>query len=120
MVSFKQVLAHAWRCAESEQPETFTPSRRQRREWIRGEVRCLMCARLVGRLLGSRDGAVSVGRPSCVFFAYRSAAMNSPVVRYLPGVHFRCETCGGAGAVDDLESFFTSEARAGAALPKAS
>jgi hypothetical protein len=41
------------------------------------------------------------------FFAYKSASANSLVVRYVPGMRFHCESCGGAGALDDLEFFFT-------------
>jgi hypothetical protein len=49
VLSFKMLAALASTCEEAEPPG---PPRRERRDWVRGEVRCIMCARLVGRLLG--------------------------------------------------------------------
>jgi hypothetical protein len=89
---------------------------RQRRDWVLGEVRCLACARLIGRLLGSRHGAD--GRlkrsESVKFFAYRSAEANSSVVAYRPGMRLRCATCGGTGALDDIETLSIYEEAPGA------
>jgi hypothetical protein len=73
-------------------------------------VRCLNCARLIGRLLGTRNRATPVGEyrmDSLTFFAYRSADRNQPMVSFTPGIRFRCTTCGGAGALDDLDFFST-------------
>jgi hypothetical protein len=83
---------------------------RYRHDWVRGDVRCLMCARLIGRLLGTRNGATSTGAytsESLAFFAYRSADRKQPVMSFTPGMRFRCTTCGGAGALDDLDFFST-------------
>jgi hypothetical protein len=85
-------------------------SARHRNDWVRGEVRCLMCARLIGRLLGTRNGATPMGdyrTDSLTFFAYRSADRKQPMVSFTPGMRFRCTTCGGAGALDDLDFFST-------------
>ncbi len=82
--------------------------RRHRREWVRGEVRCLLCARLLGRLLGSRGGHKSADRASndsISFFAYRSAGTDEGVVRLTPSTRFRCVECGGAGVLDDVDFF---------------
>ena len=42
---------------------TADPKRRRRRhDWVRGDVRCLMCARLLGRLLGTDHHRQSTDR----------------------------------------------------------
>ena len=106
MLSFKLLAALASTCEEAEPPG---PPRRDRRDWVRGEVRCLMCARLVGRLLGSAYGRTGelARQDALSFFAYKSAEPDSIVVRYMPGMHLRCAKCGGAGALDDVEFFST-------------
>jgi hypothetical protein len=119
MVSFDRVLALTY---PSEEPQTPTLAR-TRHDWARGDVRCLMCARLIGRLLGSRTSEPSRGRPSGValsFFAYRSADTRHRVAAFRPGMDFRCTICGGSGAVDEVEFFSTYDelpmAAEGAAL----
>ena len=80
------VSLHLVRALESStehaQSDKSTP-RRHRRDWARGEVRCLMCARLVGRLLGSRTRSNSRElsfRKSVKFFAFRSADTTRSIV----------------------------------------
>jgi hypothetical protein len=90
---------------------TKTPSRqRNRRDWVRGEVHCLNCGRLLGRLLGTPrrrdDGDRSAGQPVS-FLAYRPLDPVGNVVRFKPGMRFRCRSCGGAGALDDIDVFST-------------
>ena len=92
-------------------------TQRLKHDWVRGEVHCLMCARLVGRLLGSLDAASerrysSLEMPT--FFAYRAAEVDAPVVAYRPGMALRCTSCGGAGTVDDVEFFSTYDEQPGA------
>jgi hypothetical protein len=104
MVSFDRVLALTY-VAEEPQKPTLT---RTRHDWARADVRCLMCARLIGRLLGSRTCDSSGDPPSGAavsFFAYRSADTHHRVAAFRPGMGFRCTTCGGSGAVDDVEFF---------------
>ena len=93
--------------------ETFGSSadtRRQRRDWVRGEVRCLMCGRLLGRLLGTtrarENGDRTAGQP-VAFIAYRALEPNERIVPYTPDIRFRCRVCGGAGALDDVEVLST-------------
>src|SRR5438105_8161946 len=84
--------------------------RRIRRNWVRAEVRCLSCARLIARLLGSRDGGKSGDGSSArpiSFFAYRSTGQRQPVAPLTPQIRFRCADCGGTGALDDVDSFST-------------
>jgi len=100
------VLALAGRPGEAREPNR----RRDRRDWVRGEVRCLMCARLLGRLLGSRNSGRSDERSSASsvsFFAYRSVESNKRVVALSPGTRFRCADCGGPGVLDDVDFFST-------------
>src|SRR2546428_2783201 len=100
------VLALAGRPGEAREPNR----RRDRRDWVRGEVRCLMCARLLGRLLGSRNSGRSDERSSASsvsFFAYRSVESNKRVVALSPDTRFRCADCGGPGVLDDVDFFST-------------
>ena len=106
MVSFDRVLALTYLSEEPQKPRLT----RTRHDWVRGDVRCLMCDRLIGRLLGSRTCESSAGRASGAavsFFAYRSADTSHRVAAFRPGMGFRCTTCGGSGAVDDVEFFAT-------------
>jgi hypothetical protein len=61
-----------------------------------------MCGRLIGRLLGS-PGA----RGAIAFLAFRSVDTTQPSVACRRGMRFRCDICGGAGALDDLQCFAT-------------
>src|SRR5215471_2015185 len=100
--------------------ETFGSSaetRRKRRDWVRGEVRCLMCGRLLGRLLGTtrarENGDHSAGQP-VAFIAYRPLNPVERIVPFAPSLRFRCSTCGGAGALDDIDVFSTYDEVPGA------
>jgi hypothetical protein len=85
-------------------------ARRRRHDWVRGEVRCLMCGRLLGRLLGAArpqdNGDRSAGHP-VAFLAFRPLDPPGPIVPFAPGLRFRCCLCGGAGALDDIDVFST-------------
>jgi dolichol-phosphate mannosyltransferase len=92
---------------------TTYPSRRTRRkrhDWVRCEVRCLMCGRLLGRLLGTAqarpDGDRSAGEPVALL-AFRPIDPPGPIVAYSSSLRFRCNACGGIGAMDDIELFST-------------
>jgi hypothetical protein len=74
---------------------------RSRSAWVRGDVRCLACAHLVGRLLGTRAGLS--------FFAYKAVGAETRVVAFTPETPLRCDACGGAGALDDVEFLSTDE-----------
>jgi hypothetical protein len=84
--------------------------RRRRHDWVRGEVRCLMCGRLLGRLLGTAkqrsDGDRSAGQP-VAFLAYRAIDSTEGVIAFTPQLRFRCQHCGGAGALDAIDVFST-------------
>jgi hypothetical protein len=82
-----------------------------RKDWVQADLRCMLCGRVVGRLIGplpANDAArrAQAGiRPQ--FAAFRPADMNVPAVRLKGGEHFRCTTCGGAVIMDELEFFST-------------
>jgi hypothetical protein len=101
MVSFDALLALVTPLEEADKPKQT----RRRHNWVRGEVRCLMCARLLGRLLGTdrrRQGA-----PAPSFFAFRPLNPTRPVVRFTPNMRIHCAECGGTGALDDVDFFST-------------
>jgi hypothetical protein len=91
-------------------PASPRATRRRRRDWVRAEVRCLMCGRLLGRLLGTAkqraDGDRSAGQP-VAFIAYRAIDSEEGVVAFTPQLRFRCQHCGGAGALDSIDVFST-------------
>jgi hypothetical protein len=83
---------------------------RQRHDWVRADVRCLMCGRLQGRLLGTarrtENGERTAGHP-VAFFAYRALDPVERIVPFTPNLRFRCRVCSGAGAVDSVDVFST-------------
>jgi hypothetical protein len=106
MVSLNTLEAIAGPTGEAQAPGC----RRYRRDWVRGEVRCLMCARLIGRVLGSRDADQCGQRASgghVSFFAYRSTDAGRSIVAFTPLVRLRCAECGGTGALDEVDFFST-------------
>jgi hypothetical protein len=85
---------------------------RQRHDWASADMRCLMCARLLGHLLGidqRRQGTAPAVPNTCsvTFLAYRPVDPGQPVVAFRPGMSFRCVECGGAGALDEIDFFST-------------
>jgi hypothetical protein len=96
--------------ASGEQGGSPRSVRRQRHDWVRRDVRCLMCGRLVGRLLGrtrsGENGDRSAGHV-VTFLAYRAVDPFQPIERFTPRLRFRCHQCGGAGALDEVDVFST-------------
>src|ERR671931_1734142 len=82
-----------------------------RRDWIQADLRCLMCGRVVGRLVGAlpdSDAArrAMAGKPP-QFAAFRPADTSQPAIRLAGREHFRCTICGGGVIMDELETFST-------------
>jgi DNA-directed RNA polymerase subunit N (RpoN/RPB10) len=82
-----------------------------RKDWVQADLRCLMCGRVIGRLVGPLAAGDDVnrslaGRP-LQFAAFRPADSHAPAVRLTGGEQFRCTTCGGAVIMDELETFST-------------
>jgi DNA-directed RNA polymerase subunit N (RpoN/RPB10) len=84
-----------------------------RRDWVQADLRCLMCGRVIGRLVGPLPATESerralAGRPP-QFAAFRPADNSEPAVRLVGREQFRCTTCGGGVIMDELETFSTYE-----------
>lgn len=82
-----------------------------RKDWIQADLRCLMCGRVIGRLVGAlpNGGAARravAGKPP-QFAAFRPADSSRPAVRLAGREHFRCTICGGGVIMDELETFST-------------
>jgi DNA-directed RNA polymerase subunit N (RpoN/RPB10) len=83
-----------------------------RRDWVQADLRCLMCGRVQGRLVGpmptgQTGRSTSSGPPR--FAAFRPADADTPAVRLVGGETFRCRTCGGGVIMDEVETFSTYE-----------
>jgi hypothetical protein len=85
-------------------------ARGRRDDWVRADVRCIACARLLGRLLGAArqlsNGTRGAGQPAS-FLGFRPIEPPGPIVPYTSDLKFRCAACGGAGVLDDIETFST-------------
>jgi hypothetical protein len=82
-----------------------------RREWVQADVRCILCGRIQGKLLGQvPEGAAArtVARLQDHFHWFRAADATAPVALARPGT-LRCLTCRGATIVDEIETFTTYE-----------
>jgi hypothetical protein len=81
-----------------------------RSEWVQADLRCLMCGRVAGQLVGRRPPAstasVASGKP-LRFAAFRLAESAAPAVRLTGGEQFSCTTCGGSLISDQVEAFST-------------
>jgi hypothetical protein len=82
-----------------------------RKDWVQADLRCLMCGRVIGRLVGPLPAGdpekhTLAGRLPH-FAAFRPADGRIPAVRLLGGEQFHCTTCGGAVVMDELETFST-------------
>lgn len=82
-----------------------------RKDWVQADLRCLMCGRVVGRLVGplpagEAERRALAGRPP-QFAAFRPADASLPAVRLVGREQFRCPSCGGGVLMDELETFST-------------
>ncbi|HEY0581885.1 MAG TPA: hypothetical protein VGE94_06855 [Chloroflexota bacterium] len=82
-----------------------------RHDWIQADLRCLMCGRVIGRLVGpapanDAERQALKGRPP-KFAAFRPADPSAAAIRLAGDEHFRCTTCGGGVMMDELETFST-------------
>ena len=82
-----------------------------RKDWIQADLRCLMCGRVIGRLVGplpasEADRRARAGKPP-QFAAFRPADSARPAVRLAGREQFRCTFCGGGVIMDELETFST-------------
>ena len=82
-----------------------------RKDWVQADLRCIMCGRVIGRLVGplpADDPEKHTLRGRLLHFAaFRPADLRIPAVRLMGGEQFRCTSCGGAVIMDELETFST-------------
>src|SRR6266513_1412989 len=82
-----------------------------RRDWVQADLRCLMCGRVIGRLVGpvpaAKPAIGAVARRGPQFAAFRPADASVPAVRLVGDERFRCTTCGGGVIMDEVERFST-------------
>ena len=82
-----------------------------RKDWVQADLRCLLCGRIIGRLVGPLPpgdpaNRSLAGRPPH-FAAFRPADTRTTAVRLSGGEQFHCTTCGGAFIMDEVETFST-------------
>lgn len=77
-----------------------------RKDWVQADLRCLMCGRVLGRLVGPVPSAPA-SKPR--FAAFRPADAATPTQPLVGGENFRCQTCGGGVIMDEVETFSTYE-----------
>jgi hypothetical protein len=84
-----------------------------RKDWVQADLRCFLCGRVVGRLVGPMPAGDAAGRSLAgrppQFAAFRPSDTSVPAVRLVGGEQFRCTTCGGGVMMDELETFSTYE-----------
>lgn len=82
-----------------------------RHDWVLADLRCILCGRVQGKLVGMLFGGVGPLRPTAwsvrQFSAYRPLDPSQPAVRLTGREKFRCLVCGGGVIVDEAETFTT-------------
>ena len=79
------------------------------RQWAQADLRCMLCGRTVGRLvgpMGSGDGRATSTYPG-QFQAFRPSDSRLPPVRLVGNERFRCDSCGGYAITEEMETFTT-------------
>ncbi len=85
-----------------------------RRDWVQADLRCMLCGRTLGRLVGPAPapavaearGLYTIARAD-QFSAFRPADPSEPTRRLNGREQFQCVSCGGRAIVDDVETFST-------------
>ena len=82
-----------------------------RKDWVQADLRCLMCGRVIGRLVGPAPAGKPATTPVAgrwpQFAAFRPADASAPAVRLVGDERFHCTTCGGGVIMDEVERFST-------------
>jgi hypothetical protein len=77
----------------------------RRQDLVEADLRCLMCARVIGRLYGLvwRDSGVPQTTGSGLRLrAFRPSRPDLPMVALTGHEHFRCTDCGGIAVMDEI------------------
>jgi DNA-directed RNA polymerase subunit N (RpoN/RPB10) len=81
-----------------------------RTKWLKADLRCLMCGRAIGYVVGPLRSVRAAGSRAdqpLQFTAFRPAESSGPAVPLIGGEQFRCATCGGTVLMDQTETFTT-------------
>ena len=78
---------------------------RERYNWMRLEIECLLCGRFLARATGRVDRVWSSS--SAPFQTQTPSAGQSAIVSGADLARMRCGTCGGPGVVATMDEFFT-------------
>ncbi len=80
-----------------------------RRHWVQADVRCLLCGRFLGQLLGVLPASGEAVRTTAGrvkhFSAFQPADPGAPIQRVGADPFFRCSACGGRGIFEEVETF---------------
>ena len=79
----------------------------RRTEWLQADLRCLMCGRVIGHLVGPLPLVKAPGVPSqrpVRFTAFRPADSSAPALRLIGGERFRCTSRSGPVMMDQVET----------------
>ena len=83
-----------------------------RHDWVQADLRCMLCGRVLGRLVGAlstgdQGGVTPTAWRAEHFSAFRPSDHSLPAVRLTGHERFRCGACGGGAVVDEVETFCT-------------
>src|SRR5579871_3438410 len=80
----------------------------ERTDWLKADLRCLMCGRAAGYVLRPLRPVEAAGLgpdQTLQFTTFHPAESSAPPTRLIGGEQFRCVTCGGSVIVDQQETF---------------
>lgn len=84
---------------------------RDRHDWAQADLRCLLCGRILGTLVGPLPEDARGTRPTAWsvrhFAIFQSADVDTSPVRLNGREQFRCSSCGGGGVLDSVEVLTT-------------
>ena len=82
-----------------------------RQDWVQADVRCLLCGRILGHLVGAAraHGArlSTVAGHFAQFNTFRPTDPGEPAVALTGNESFSCSACGGRGMFEEVETFTT-------------
>ena len=81
------------------------PAMRERYDWMRLEIECLLCGRFLARATGR--GQRNWSSRAATFWAQLASSDQGTVVSGADLTRMRCQTCGGPGVVATVDEFAT-------------
>lgn len=86
------------------------PPAEVRKDWALADLRCMLCGRVLGRLVGLVQAERATRPPVNLagrFQLFRPSDPRLPTVRLMGKEQFRCTECGGRALTEDVETFST-------------